>query len=93
MGDSRATVKIEFSIYGKNYKNEWWINWSSEDCGCDERIATWFENCRSEAYDDLQERNYEADREERERRVEATERAELARLEAKYGLPQGTPQK
>lgn len=51
MSDSKASVKISFSIYGKDFKQEWWINWQDSDGrGMDERVAQWFEECYHKAY-------------------------------------------
>jgi hypothetical protein len=52
MTDSKAFVQISFSIFGKSYSHEWWINYTPEDafCGMDARISQWFQACYEEAY-------------------------------------------
>ncbi len=87
MGDARASVKIEFSIYGEEFKQEWWINWFPEDGMCDRRITEWFEACYSKAREKYDDELYESQRAERDRIEEATERAQLEKLKAKYETP------
>lgn len=87
MGDARATVKIEFSIYGEEYKQEWWINWFPEDGMCDRRIIEWFEACYSKAQEKYDDAMYESQCAEQERQNEASERAQLVKLKAKYETP------
>lgn len=91
MGDHRVGVKIEFSAHGKVYKTEWNINWSPDDFprGCDRRVTEWFEESFMDAYGRYQEGIYETDRERREAEERKLELAELARLKAKYGEPEG----
>lgn len=84
MGDHRAEIKIEFTIHGKTYKQEWWINWWANDDGVDQRIVDWLANCWEDAYMRYNEGvNKILEKEEKER-IEAEEKAELERLQAKY---------
>lgn len=85
MGDSRASVKIEFSIYGKDFKYDGSINWSPyNEYGVDTRIVEWFEECHRVARAHYDEQIYEAQAEKRNLAEENAEKAELARLKAKY---------
>lgn len=86
MADSRATLKVAFSIYGKDFKQEWWINWQDSDGrGMDSRVADWFEDCYTKAYAHYQRDITEYFAKQRAKETEDAERAELARLRAKYG--------
>lgn len=87
MTDHKATVKVEFSIYGETYKADWWINWSvgGEIYELDQRVIDFFRDNYLQARAKYDEANAAAEREQRERRMEADELAELARLQAKYG--------
>jgi len=85
MGDHRATVKVEFDIHGKVYKQEWWINYFPDDSsGVDRRIAEWFSACWEDAYSRYQKVVNESHREEDERKQREAELAELKRLKEKY---------
>ena len=51
MGDHRASIKIEFSMYGETKKADMWINWSpySSDCyGVDQRVMDFFSQSAAE---------------------------------------------
>lgn len=48
VGDHRATVVIDFTIHGKTYHQEWWINWFP-DPDIDYRIVEWFRECWDDA--------------------------------------------
>lgn len=94
MGDSRASVKIDFSIYGKSYKYDGWINWFTEEYDgnyIDQRILEFFDKSYRDARWDYDE----ASRIEAKRRaaqgLEDEERAELNRLKAKYEPDSMTP--
>jgi|SRR5688572_18534904 len=86
MGEHRATIKIEFEIYGEKDKVDMWINWSPDGQiqGLDDRVAEWFvahyEKARS-VYDD---RVYESEEEQREAENRRRDLAELDRLLKKY---------
>jgi hypothetical protein len=86
MSDSRCTVKIEFSVYGKTYKWDASINYSQGPGGeVDERISGWFEERYADAYHDWSAdlRKEAADRMAHE--TERREREEFQRLRLKYG--------
>jgi len=87
--DSRCDIKISFSIYGMNFKQEWNINYSPRDCkvGMDRRIEEWFQNCYDEAHEEFEYRMMESRREETERQKERQEREMLNYLKAKYEPP------
>ena len=84
MGDHRATVVIDFTIHGKTYHQEWWINWFP-DPDIDYRIVEWFRECWDDAkvrYDKEVAKYWHR---EHATEIEQQERAELARLREKYG--------
>lgn len=83
MTDSKALVKLEFHIYGKEFKHEMYINWSVDD-RIDERVIAWFEDKHSIAYHAFEARVFEDQRAAREKENERKERAELERLQKKY---------
>ena len=92
MGDSRFHLKVEFSIYGKDFTWDASLNYSPDyDSDCDRRIAEWFGQCYREAKADYDSAIYESQKAERAEALEAKERAKLAELQAKYGpaVPQG----
>ena len=67
MGDHRATIKIEFSMYGYTEKADMWINWSAPDyTGVDERVIEFFAESVEKFRTQLA-----FDEEERERKKEA----------------------
>jgi hypothetical protein len=84
MSDSRFHLKVEFSIYGRDFKWNPSLNWYGGDERIDSRIIDWFESCYAEAYAEYREGiQDDLEREERQR-IEAEERAQLAKLKAKY---------
>lgn len=84
--DSRFYLKVELQLYGEEYKREALLNWSPDVnyLDVDARIVEWFAFCYADAYGKYQDAIYDANRERREREGESQERAELARLKAKY---------
>lgn len=84
MSDSRFHLKVEFSIYGMDFKWSPSLNWSAYSGEIDERITEWFLECHDKAYAKHEE-SIRKDYEEQDRRdTEARELAELARLRDKY---------
>jgi|GEM_PF-6755656 len=85
MGDHRASIKIEFSMYGETKKANMWINWSPDnDQGVDRRVIEFFEdaaNSMSAAYYEVQEH---AAREYQKTVEEEAERKEFDRLKKKF---------
>ena len=84
MGDHCVTVTINFTVHGKTYKMDSWINWFDDGSGVDQRVIDFF----SEAWRDAKAR-YDAAMAERYQRehqadIEASERRELALLKARY---------
>lgn len=82
MSDSRAQVDISFDIYGKHFETSMNINYfPDEEYGdVDKRVAEWFSDCYAEArfgYDTMAAKRAADEQEE-------WDRAELARLLAKY---------
>lgn len=86
MSDHKASVKVEFSIYGETYKMDSWINWSVEGevYEIDDRVIAFFRDSYVDARGKWEEANAEADREREAAEIERREREELARLKAKY---------
>ena len=81
MTDHKASVKIDFTIYGEHFSTDMWINWVPDDDYVDKRVLDWFADRYWEARAkwDQSLAVYEAAETER------VEREELARLQAKYG--------
>lgn len=72
MGDSRATIKIQFDIYQEHFKADWWINYWPNSEGIDGRVVEWFADRYREARDKWDEEYLESCRaEEKKRRREA----------------------
>lgn len=84
MGDHRCTIKIEFSIHGKTYKQEWNINYFANDDDIDQRIVDWFAECWKDAHSRWQANVDKYFKEQREQETREAELEELARLKAKY---------
>lgn len=85
MGDSRASVKIELSIYGEKFETDMWINWFPEDSGgMDRRVSEWFSECYEKAYYKYRTRIEAQDRERNKAQIEASEKAQLKALQDKY---------
>jgi hypothetical protein len=88
MGDHRANVKIEFEFHGEVYKYDGWINWSPDNAefdGVDGRVIEFFRESTADGM-----KRYNADvaeymREQRAAEIERAERAEVERLNKKYG--------
>lgn len=87
MGDSRAQIKIEFSIYGETYKADMSINYFPNDGSIDDRVRDFFDVSYRKARSKFDELIYECEAESRAKAEEAAERAELVRLKQKYGTP------
>ena len=58
MGDHRASIKVEFSMYGETEKADMWINWSVNSGECyevDQRVIDFFRDAylkMRDKYDD-----------------------------------------
>ena len=86
MGDHRATIKLAMHIHGKQYETEMWINYWPENDGCDRRIVECFAHWWADAKARYDQAMWEAQR-QRDAETDRKERAELARLRAKYDPP------
>lgn len=87
MGDHRADIEIKFRIHGKLYQQKWCINyWPDLVTGVDYRVADWFNSCWRDALARYETEIAEANAEADARRLEQSERAELARLKEKYDV-------
>jgi len=84
MGDHRCTIKIEFSIYGRTYKQKWNINYFDDGDGIDRRIVDWFAECWNDAHARWQASVDEYFKEQRECETRDAELKELIRLKEKY---------
>ena len=86
MGDFRASIKIDASIFGCADKIDMWINYEGkgEVNGVDDRIVMFFRDLYERAYAEYQNELYEAERAERESREELSERQLLKMLKEKY---------
>lgn len=87
MGDHRASIKIEFSMYGETKNADMWINWSdysSEVSGVDQRVIDFFRDGHNEFREvhDLERFRREAQAQTRKR--EAEEKATYEKLKAKF---------
>ena len=83
MGDHRASVKIEFSMYGETKKADMWINWSPDGSECqdiDQRVIDFFQTAYRQMYAKYWD-DYE-DALEKER--QQAERKEYERLKTKF---------
>lgn len=87
MGDHRASIKIEFSMYGETKKADMWINWSGTSSECsdvDQRVIDFFRESWTAMYDKFMEAEWREVRKREAREAEERERKELERLKAKY---------
>lgn len=85
MGDHRASIKIEFSMYGETKEADMWINWSPDDYhGVDQRVIDFFEQSAQEMSAKCWERQYRAERRQKKKDEEEAERKEYERLKAKF---------
>lgn len=93
MGDSSCHIKIEFSIYNKKFKDEWYINFTPNGeygCDCDSRIIKWFEDCYKEGHSEWQAGIDEYFAKQREDDKRKTELKQLERLLEKYPAYKGS---
>ena len=92
MGDHRAACRIEFEFHGKTYKlNLSWVNWVDSYNGIDRRVLEFFESSYADGMSRWHDAQIEAEEEANAAAREAAERAELARLKAKYEPPSPEP--
>ena len=85
MGDHRASIKIEFSMYGETKKADMWINWSPDDYhGVDQRVVNFFSEAAQQMSEKFWEAQERAERRQRKKAEEEAERKEYDRLKAKF---------
>lgn len=93
MGDSRASIKIEFTIYGETDKADMWINYDGlqgEVSGVDDRIVSFFRDHFEKAYHAFRAELFRQDFERTTKEREDAERREYERLKAIYSpTPEG----
>lgn len=83
--DSKFSLKATFSIYGEEYKADWWLNWSADDPNqIDRRITEWFLECHDKAKAKWDAEIYERQSEHRAAQEKERELADLKRLRKKY---------
>lgn len=83
MGDHRPEIKITFEMHGHKATYDYgWRNWSPDSHP--EEIAEWVREQAQIAIGNWRAKIDEADSEKRKAEKEQAERAELARLKAKY---------
>lgn len=87
MGDQRASIKIEFSMYGETKLADMWINWSpdsSEAQYIDQRVLDFFR----QSYLDMYAKHWESSQvyweEQKKKDAEEAERKEYERLKMKF---------
>lgn len=88
MGDHRASIKIEFSMYGDTKKTDMWINWSpdSSDChGVDQRVLDFFSESAHAMRSKFWEQQLREEKRYAKLAAEESELKEYERLKAKYG--------
>ena len=85
MGDHRASIKIEFSMYGETKKADMWINWSPDDYqGVDSRVIEFFEQAAHEMSFKYYEAQERANRRQQKKAEAEAERKEYERLKEKF---------
>lgn len=87
MGDHRASIKVEFSMYGETKKADMWVNWSDSSSECsdvDQRVIDFFRSAHAAMYSKFMEAEWLEERKRAARADEERERKELERLKAKY---------
>jgi hypothetical protein len=85
MGDHRPKITCHFEMHGHVADYDFgWCNWSPNSDGIDQRIADWFREQSEIAISKWRAGIEEDERERNKAAQEAAERAELARLKAKY---------
>lgn len=90
MGDHRASIRIKVEFHGKEYDSgDWWINFSPDSCGCDERVCEFFKGVWEDGYTRYRQEIYVEQKEQREKQEKENDLAELKRLKEKYETLKG----
>ena len=84
MGDFRFHFTAKFSMGDFEDKCNMSLNYD-DDRGIDSRVREWLENCFEKGSEDIRGKMYDGVRMMEERQREEAERAELKRLQEKYG--------
>ena len=85
MGDHRFTITIKMEFHGvKEEMVDAWLNWDGGRDGIDSRIVRLIEDCRDRGFAKFDDDMAKYWAEQNQAKIEETERAELARLQAKY---------
>lgn len=93
MGDHRASIKIEAAFHGVKRSVDMWINYSpdtSDYDGVDYRVVDFFRELYAAGMAVYNEEIAEFYEREAALEIERAERAELAKLKAKYDPPPST---
>jgi hypothetical protein len=81
MGEHRATINISFSIHGKEYKLDTWINYFPDDAtGVDPRIIDFFVS----SWEDSMWEYYDAEHQREIEKIEKEDRELYERLKKKF---------
>jgi hypothetical protein len=90
MGDHRFSFKATFEMHGvKDELDLGWYNWSAYDGGIDRRITDWLENAVKRSMVKHDEQVAKVYAEQHKAELEKQERADLERLQKKYGGQHG----
>lgn len=60
--DCKASIKIEFEIYGKKFRKDMWINYWPGECGVDDRVLEFFRESYGKARAAYAERQAKVDK-------------------------------
>lgn len=83
MSDDKASIKIEFQIYGEKFVADMWINYDGYN-DVDDRVLEFFRDSYRQARAKYDARTFEAERAEREERMRVQERATYEMLKKKF---------
>lgn len=84
MGDHRVSFVATFESHGIKRTCDMWINWPAEYDAVDDRVIDFVRGAWNEAFAKYEEERDRYFAEARAKDAEKEERAELARLKAKY---------
>jgi hypothetical protein len=86
MGDHRIAFSIKAEFHGvKREYPDCWLNWSDSICGgVPDQVVEFFRELHERGMEAYEERVAQYNAEQNASRIEREERAELARLRAKY---------
>jgi hypothetical protein len=88
MGDHRATIVINFTMHGKTYKMDSWVNYNGWD-GVDSRVIEFFQKSWEDAMWRYQEEDRKAEKKRKQKEDEEKDKKEYERLSKKYATKTG----